>query len=94
MKIEIKTPCDQDGYALLQCHFCGEYFKLKGEDVNSKEIYEIWCPYCGLVCNSYSTKETNEIAMKIATNYMMEEIYNNFKIWKSKQKITMDFLLK
>lgn len=29
MKIEIKAPCDQDGFALLQCHLCGEYFKLK-----------------------------------------------------------------
>ena len=41
MKIEIKTPCDQDGYALLQCHFCGEYFKLKGDTRSLAKILEI-----------------------------------------------------
>lgn len=94
MRIEIKAPCDQDGFVLLQCHLCGEYFKLKGEEVNSKEIYEIWCPYCGLISNSYSTKETNEIAIKMATNYMMEEIYNNFKNLEKQTKNNNGFSFK
>ena len=51
---EIAIPADNDGFALLQCNLCGEFFKLKPSDVQSDEVLNIWCPVCGLIserCN-------------------------------------------
>ena len=82
--MEIKIPCDDDGYVLLQCHLCGEYFKVRGSDINSDDLYQIWCPYCGLISDSYVTSEVIDVALKSATNTAMEEIYNVFKDFEKK----------
>lgn len=84
--MEIKIPCNDDGYVLLQCHLCGEYFKVRGSDINSDDFYQIWCPYCGLISDSYVTSEVIDVALKSATNTAMEEIYNVFKDFEKKTR--------
>lgn len=79
MEFEINIPTDTDGFAILQCHLCGEYFKLSSEEINSEENLQIWCPYCGLTCKSYIPEEVINNAMKIAENEAMKMIYDNFK---------------
>ena len=46
--MEISIPCDEDGFVELQCHLCGEHFKLLAKDINDESNIDIWCPYCGL----------------------------------------------
>ena len=39
--MEISIPTDQEGYVLLKCSICGEFFKLTPEDMmdDKKQIY-------------------------------------------------------
>ncbi len=46
--LEFSIPADDDGYILLQCGHCGEYFKLTAEDCENDDILRIVCPACGL----------------------------------------------
>ena len=46
--MEINIPCDEEGFVELQCHLCGEHFKLLVQDINDESNIDIWCPYCGL----------------------------------------------
>lgn len=45
---EISIKSDNDGFILLQCSLCGEFFKLLASDLNDDSTLNIWCPYCGL----------------------------------------------
>ena len=38
---EIAIPSDNDGYVLLHCEYCGEYFKCAPHDMESDEILHI-----------------------------------------------------
>lgn len=79
MEFKINIPVDTDGFAILKCHLCGEHFKLNAVDFNAEENINIWCPYCGLLSNSYVPEDVIEIAQKIATNEMMKMIHESFK---------------
>ena len=46
--MEISVPCDKEGYIDLQCHLCGEHFKLLAQYINDESNVDIWCPYCVL----------------------------------------------
>ena len=37
-EIRINIPCDADGYLLLRCERCGEFFKLKPSDIEDLTI--------------------------------------------------------
>lgn len=75
----LTIPCDEEGFVLLQCHICGNHFKLLGKQINKDNIINIWCPYCGLNRKKYVPKEVIDIAVKIFENELNEIIYNNFK---------------
>ena len=77
--MEIDIPCDENGFVALQCQFCGEYFKLKGNEIEDEENLQIWCPYCGLIGEDYITEEVKENAIKMMNNYAMEMLYEEFK---------------
>lgn len=79
MTTDITITGDEDGFILLQCHFCGEYFKLLVADIKDESNINIWCPYCGLNSRQYATEEVIETGMKIAKNEINELIYNAFK---------------
>ena len=38
--LEFSIPADDDGYILLQCGHCGEYFKLTAEDCENDDILQ------------------------------------------------------
>lgn len=79
IQMEISQPTDSDGFALLKCSYCGEYFKLKPKDVESDQVLYIWCPSCGLINDSYITDEVLELALNMIENKAMELIYSEFK---------------
>lgn len=82
----ISIPSDTEGFILLQCHLCGEYFKLLASDINDDNIINIWCPYCGLNGRQYAPKEAIDAAIQIAHNEINEMIYNTFKKIERKTK--------
>ena len=49
---------------------CGELFKLKPSDFKDDSIFEVYCPACGLVSDSYVTDDVIELGMAMAENYM------------------------
>lgn len=79
IKFEISIPADNDGYILLRCSHCGEYFKLTAKDCEDDGILNIYCPSCGLISESYLTQDVIELAQIIASNYAMDMIYEAFK---------------
>lgn len=83
---EISIPSDDDGYILLQCERCGEYFKITADDTRDDDLLEIYCPACGLVSESYVTEDVIELAQAIAQNYAMDMIYDAFKEMERKSK--------
>ncbi len=79
MATSISIPSDEDGFVLLQCHLCGEYFKMLASDVNDESVINIWCPYCGLNGKKYAPNEAIEIGFKIAENEINDMLYDFFK---------------
>lgn len=60
---EISIPCDDDGFVLLQCPKCGEFFKLRPSDIESDEVLDIYCPLCGLSSEEYFTQDVIDLAI-------------------------------
>ncbi|MBD5113246.1 MAG: TFIIB-type zinc ribbon-containing protein [Ruminococcaceae bacterium] len=79
IKFEISIPTDVDGFVLMQCEYCGDYFKCKPSDVKDDEVLFIHCPSCGLVSEDYLTDDIRELAMTMAENYASEYLNNELK---------------
>jgi len=79
---EISIPADNEGFVLLQCYLCGEFFKIHPEDFEADDVIEIWCPSCGLKAKDYFTDDVIELAIKKTSNYANELIYNEMKKWE------------
>lgn len=76
---EISIPADNDGYALVQCELCGEFFKLVPKEVNEDDVIQVWCPYCGLTSENLFTDEVVDLAMKIVENEAMDMLFDEMK---------------
>ena len=72
----ISIPSDEDGFVIMQCEHCGEFFKCTPADIESDEILFIYCPNCGLISDSYITDDVRELADTIAQNYANDLIYD------------------
>ncbi|QXM06961.1 TFIIB-type zinc ribbon-containing protein [Crassaminicella indica] len=86
IQMEISIPADNDGFVLLQCPLCGEFFKLKPRDMEEDNVIEIWCPCCGLRSENYFTEDVIELAMKMGTNIAMDRIFDEMKKWEKQFK--------
>lgn len=78
-KLRLSIPSDSDGFILLQCPLCGEFFKLTFKDIEDDEVLEIWCPNCGIKSESYLSDDVIKLAMNMIKNTVNREIYNTFK---------------
>ena len=83
---EIPIKSDKDGFILLQCSLCGEFFKVPASVLNDDSTLNIWCPYCGLNGIKYFTEEVLDISMKIAKNEANKMLYNSLKDLERKTK--------
>ena len=79
VSFEISISPDNEGYILLQCQYCGSFFKCTAKDLNDDEILNIHCPSCGLISDSYLTEDVIELAHAKSENYVMDLIYDSFK---------------
>lgn len=61
---EVSIPADDQGFVLMQCPLCGEFFKIKPGDYHAEDVIEIWCPSCGLKAENYFTDDVIELALK------------------------------
>ena len=77
--MQIEIPADNDGFVLLQCPLCGEYFKITPGDYEDDGVLEIFCPACGLASGNYMTEDVLELAQAMAENYAMDLIFNEMK---------------
>ena len=77
--IKISIPTDDDGFVLLQCPKCGEYFKLPPNDIESDDVVDIYCPLCGLVSDTYITEDVIELAKAKALNKVLGDFYDEMK---------------
>lgn len=83
---EVTIPADDQGFVLLQCALCGEFFKVCPEDYHADDVIEIWCPSCGLKTENYFSDDVIELALKKTKNYANDLIYNEMKKWENKFK--------
>jgi predicted RNA-binding Zn-ribbon protein involved in translation (DUF1610 family) len=83
-KLELSIPSDSDGFVLLQCPLCGEFFKLIPKDIKDDSVLEIWCPNCGLKSENYLSDEVIKLASNIIENVINKKVYNGFKGFEGK----------
>ena len=83
---EVSIPADDDGFVLLQCPLCGEFFKVRPTDYQADDVIEVWCPSCGLKADNYFTDDVLELAEKKTENYATDLIYNEMKKWERQFK--------
>jgi hypothetical protein len=84
--MQITIPADNDGFVLMQCHFCGEYFKVTPSDYEDDNVLELHCPGCGLISDNYFTEDAIDLAMTMAKNYAMNMIHDEMKKWERQFK--------
>lgn len=82
---EIKIPTDIDGFVLLQCPKCGNFFKLRPSEMEADDVIQIYCPFCGLKSDNYYTDDIFDLA-----NIMGKNIANDI-IAKELKKIENQF---
>lgn len=75
----ISLPCDDDGFILLQCEYCGSFFKITAENVEDDQLLNIYCPSCGLVSADYLTEDVLALSQTMLQNFAMDLIYDAFK---------------
>lgn len=75
----IEMPCDEDGFVLLQCPQCGEFFKLRPSDYESDDVLEASCPACGIASDNYLTEDVIDLAMVIVKNKAFKAIHKEMK---------------
>lgn len=77
MKIDI--PTDDDGFILLQCKHCGNFFKVKPSDMKDDGVLDIFCPSCGLVSDNYLTEDVYELASNMIENRALSVLHDKLK---------------
>jgi hypothetical protein len=82
IKMEIPIPTDNQGFVLLKCEYCGEFFKLIPSEMKEDNVIEIWCPCCGLRNDNYLTEDVVELVLKMSKNIAMDMIFNGLKNMK------------
>ncbi len=79
VRMSISIPTDDEGYVLLKCEHCGNFFKGTPDDLQDDGVLHVFCPSCGLISDSYITDDVLELAIKMAKNYANDLIYDAFK---------------
>lgn len=67
-EMQITIPSDAEGFVLLQCPLCTDYFKLKPYDMEDEVFLKIYCPSCGQAGGSFFTDDILDLARIKALN--------------------------
>lgn len=79
IEMNIEIPTDIDGFILLKCPLCNEFFKLRSDEMGLDDVISIRCPYCGLTSDDYLTDDVIELALKMIKNKALEIVHDTFK---------------
>ena len=77
--IDIAVPTDDDGYVLLKCPNCGQYFSAPSSDIESDTVLFVHCPHCGLTGDTFVTDDVVDLAKAMAQNKAMDLIHAEMK---------------
>lgn len=75
----LSLPLDVDGYATFECPCCFDSFQLRGEEYNADDLFEFWCPSCGLKSDSYVPRAVIELAKAKVLNGFMGGVEKELK---------------
>jgi len=64
----ITLPADSDGYVPMRCPRCGEYFGVTPEGYNADDVFDLYCPRCGLQSERFFTDEVETLIQRVAEN--------------------------
>ena len=67
----MSIPPDEEGYVLLQCSRCGEFFKVRSEDYEAEDVEDLWCPMCGIKSDSFLPDEVIKLAKAKVLNQVL-----------------------
>ena len=79
INIEIPIPTDNDGYVLLRCQRCGNFFKVIPSDYKDDGVLNLYCPCCGLTSETYVTEDVLDLSQSIVHNIATDIVYDEFK---------------
>ncbi|WP_405097090.1 hypothetical protein [Oceanobacillus sp. FSL H7-0719] len=70
---------DIDGFSSFKCSLCGEEFKLLSNESQEDDVYELFCPHCGIPSppSSYITDDFVENA-KVLVDNEVAKMLNDF----------------
>lgn len=91
-EIRIPIPTDDDGYVLLKCEHCGNFFKVMPSDAQDDRILYVYCPSCGLTSESYVTDDVLELVENMTENIANDLFYEAVK--KLEQSNSKNFKVK
>ena len=77
----VSKQSDIDGFNSFKCSLCGEEFKLVASEVQEDDVFELFCPNCGIPSpiSTYYTEDLIDHAKTIALNEAMNMINDMFK---------------
>ena len=75
----LTMPLDSDGYATFECPCCLDSFQMRGEEYNADDLFEFWCPSCGLKSDSYVPRSVIELAKAKVLNRFLGKMENELR---------------
>ncbi|WP_144569699.1 hypothetical protein [Bacillus pseudomycoides] len=77
----ISKQSDLDGFSSFSCSLCGEEFKLQTDEVQKKDVIELFCLSCGIPSplSTYYTDDIIENAKILAANEASKMLNDMFK---------------
>ena len=76
--LTLSIPTDEEGFAAMQCPYCGEHFKVDADDYNADDVLDLWCPCCGLTADCFLPQEVIELAEAMVLNKLSSDLSNEF----------------
>lgn len=84
--VTVEIPSDDEGYVLLQCSICGNFFKATPRDIEDDGVLHLFCPSCGLSGDSFVTDDVLELGATMLNNKVVDAIYDQFKDMERKTR--------
>lgn len=87
IKLSLSIPADVDGFILLQCPLCGDFFKLRADEMQAEDVIDFCCPVCGFKSkDNYFTAEAINLALAKVENKVMNELFHEFEKMEQQTK--------
>lgn len=74
-------PADSHGFVSFSCPHCSYRFKLRTDQVQGNDVFQLFCPSCGLSGEpiSFLSEQAREAGMRLMENVAREAINESLK---------------